>query len=165
MMGVCKSCENSYCHYIKTDTGQTLACSGYVEAKKPMTNADRIRANGDRILAISDEELADYLLMSKCICKWCAEQNSCNRKPDSHEKCMYGVLAWLQQPVEAERMNQFVRFNGWHININRVELFGWTRGILEVHFAGEEPSYFNDPDKKSYYELCGALGVEPAEVE
>ena len=50
----CKTCENSYCPYAKTDRGFVVSCSGYKVAPKPQTNADRIRA-------MSDEKLADFI--------------------------------------------------------------------------------------------------------
>ena len=53
-MADCKICENNYCPYAKTSRSVFVACSGYKAPPKTKTNADRIRA-------MSDEELAEWL--------------------------------------------------------------------------------------------------------
>ena len=55
-------------------------CKGYI----PMTNSDRIRA-------MSDEELAEYLCGLTYCCE-CEHRDTCNGED--------GYLKWLRQPVE-----------------------------------------------------------------
>ncbi len=101
MMSICKTCENSYCHYAKTDVNQVVSCSGYTEPKKPTTNADRIRA-----ITENDDVLAEALMSGDIInilneMPWCKsdcggdESDLC---PHPKECCM----RWLQQPAEVE---------------------------------------------------------------
>ena len=65
------------------------------DREKPMTNADRIRA-------MSDEELADFMNKEHDFCKnWpkCMEMLDHNELvPDNW--CKKCLLAWLQKPVE-----------------------------------------------------------------
>ena len=65
-------------------------CFEIVEATK--TNADRIRA-------MSDEELADWIAGMSTICECCAELNEC-ASPRGFNRCSHGVKDWLQQPAE-----------------------------------------------------------------
>lgn len=72
-------CEK--CGYIKSQC----------ECEKPKTNADRIRA-------MSDEELAEFLA-DDWNCEHCSDkdkQGNCNGAT-----CKVGILAWLQSEVEA----------------------------------------------------------------
>lgn len=76
----------------KSDTGR---------ATPPMTNADRIRA-------MSDEELAEWLEPVDCYnCECCVYQKECRFEHDVEtvnyaEKydCCEGRMKWLQQPAE-----------------------------------------------------------------
>ena len=69
------------------------------ENPKPMTNADRIRA-------MSDEELAEFLThINPTNCQDCAFSNGWRCQPDrddysDFEKCKEGRKRWLQQPAE-----------------------------------------------------------------
>ena len=54
---------------------------------KPMTNADRIRA-------MSDEELAYWVM-----CPW--DEPECQREHEQWD-CMACTLRWLQQPVKED---------------------------------------------------------------
>ena len=65
-------------------------CFEIVEATK--TNADRIRA-------MSDEELADWIAGMSTICECCAELNEC-ASPRGFNRRSHGVKDWLQQPAE-----------------------------------------------------------------
>lgn len=65
---------------------------GFLEGQKPMTKADRIRA-------MSDEELADFLGML------CHGIEDCADCPLYHDGCpgsgeFYEWIKWLQQPAE-----------------------------------------------------------------
>jgi hypothetical protein len=64
----------------------------YPKPYKPMTNGDRIRA-------MSDEELADFILdiRENGICF----NNKCYNN-DPNRGCDYCTLEWLKQPVEVE---------------------------------------------------------------
>ena len=67
--------------------------------KKPQTNADRIRA-------MSDEELAEFLThINPTNCQDCAFSHGWRCQPDrddysDFEKCKEGRKRWLQQPEE-----------------------------------------------------------------
>lgn len=58
---------------------------------KPETNADRIRA-------MTDEELVDWLLLY-LLCSVCPMQDYCSTTDLPCEKV---ILEWLQQPAEGE---------------------------------------------------------------
>lgn len=92
-MSICKTCENSYCHYAKTDVNQVVSCSGYTEPKKPTTNADRIRA-------MSDEGLENFI-RKVAIRLW---EPWCDRhcRMDVDDNCNRCLANWLQQPAEVE---------------------------------------------------------------
>ena len=80
MKGNCGECERRYFCDIDPDK-----CDEWADPT-PMTNADRIRA-------MSDEELAEFLQDAKFYC-----QRNC-------EKCLRGtdcisMLQWLKQPAE-----------------------------------------------------------------
>ena len=68
---------------------------------KPITNADRIRAMGD-------EELAEFLAhINPTNCQDCAFSHGWRCQPDrddysDFEKCKEGRKRWLQQPAEGE---------------------------------------------------------------
>ena len=70
-------------------------------AKKPHTNADRIRA-------MSDEELAEFLThINPTNCQDCAFSRGWRCQPDrddcsDFEKCKEGRKRWLKQSVEGE---------------------------------------------------------------
>ena len=57
----------------------------YEKAQKPMTNADRIRA-------MSDEELADFII----------EAEACGNEGVSIADCGMTMLEWIKQPAEVK---------------------------------------------------------------
>ena len=57
----------------------------------PITNADRIRA-------MSDEELAAWIVETTYICKCCSGIEGCQDAPHV-SVCKKNVAEWLQQPV------------------------------------------------------------------
>ena len=73
----------------------------FLEGKKPMTNADRIRA-------MSDEELSEFLTnINPTNCQDCAFSHGWRCQPDrddysDFEKCEEGRKRWLKQPAEGE---------------------------------------------------------------
>lgn len=76
--------------------------SGYFEVSNPeMTNADRIRA-------MSDEELAEFLVTANPTnCIDCAFSCGWRCQPDRQdysdtEKCIEGKKRWLKQPAEVD---------------------------------------------------------------
>ena len=60
------------------------------------------RTNADRIRAMSDEELAAWIVSMTTVCECCAEINECE-SPKCFNKCLHGVEDWLQQPPKLER--------------------------------------------------------------
>ena len=86
----CKICAHPYCEHAGTQRGIVVSCNGYIEPKKPQTNADRIRA-------MSDEELAEQLIAYRddwddyethvgCFDKW--------------EDAVKAEVDWLRQPAK-----------------------------------------------------------------
>lgn len=73
----------------------------YNVQNKPMTNADRIRA-------MTDEELAEFLVgANPTNCLDCAFSCGWRCQPDRQdysdtEKCVEGKKRWLQQPAEGD---------------------------------------------------------------
>ena len=72
---------------------------GWDDSKKPMTNADKIRA-------MSDEELAELLDMKDdctCIEHYCPAYTDCRRNKDwRHTTCQQTILDWLKQEATNE---------------------------------------------------------------
>ena len=72
-----------------------------IDHEKPMRNADKIRA-------MSDEELAEFLThINPTNCQDCAFSHGWRCQPDrddysDFEKCKEGRKRWLQQPAEGE---------------------------------------------------------------
>lgn len=94
----CKICTHPYCEHAGTQRGIVVSCNGYIEPKKPQTNADRIRA-------MSDEELAEWLADDSWDCHNCSEHERLSDNPllrdeRCDEKCAEHCLDWLQQPVK-----------------------------------------------------------------
>ena len=89
-------CNNKKCSLGKCDKPET--CEVYVHV---VTNADRIRA-------MSDEELAEFLTyINPTNCQDCAFSQGWRCQPDrddysDFEKCEEGRKRWLKQSVEGE---------------------------------------------------------------
>ena len=89
-------CNNKRCSLGECDQPET--CAAYVPV---VTNADRIRA-------MSDEELAEFLTyLNPTNCQDCAFSNGWRCQPDrgdysDFEKCEEGRKRWLKQSVEGE---------------------------------------------------------------
>ena len=89
-------CNNKKCSLGKCDQPET--CAAYVPV---VTNADRIRA-------MSDKELAEFLTyLNLTNCQDCAFSNGWRCQPDrgdysDFEKCEEGRKRWLKQSVEGE---------------------------------------------------------------
>ena len=83
-----------------TGCGLTWPCGAYVP--KVTSNADRIRAMGD-------EELAEFLThINPTNCQDCAFSHGWCCQPDrddysDFEKCEEGRKRWLQQPAEEDK--------------------------------------------------------------
>lgn len=61
--------------------------------KGPITNADRIRA-------MSDEELASFMMYP--VCKYTGCKGDCTEKNIGVTGCRKKILNWLQQPAKEE---------------------------------------------------------------
>ena len=89
-------CNNQKCSLGECDQPET--CAAYVPV---ITNADRIRA-------MSDEELAEFLThINPTNCKDCVFSHGWSCHPDrddysDFEKCREGRKRWLQQPPKGE---------------------------------------------------------------
>ena len=93
----CGLCCNRYCDSAGTDRFVAV-CSGYTREPQPMTNADRIRA-------MSDEELANFLhnVVCKFMCEYCKEYERIKAAyghANCNGECDKAYLTWLKQPVE-----------------------------------------------------------------
>ena len=89
-------CNNKRCSLGECDQPET--CTAYVPV---VTNADRIRA-------MSDDELAEFLTyINPTNCQDCAFSHGWRCQPDrddysDFEKCEEGRKRWLKQSVEGE---------------------------------------------------------------
>lgn len=85
-LNLCDSCRAD-CRHERNPREIVIKCGAY---KPPMTNADRIRA-------MSDEELAEFLCHFRsddaATCSGCKSEHYC--RPGHN-----GMIDWLQQPVE-----------------------------------------------------------------
>ena len=92
----CCHSEKSYEVIIKTDSEEHYKATQdfarrLIDHAKPMTNADRIRA-------MTDEELCDFLSQYK-FCDICEEGcDNCTY----HGDCDKRLLDWLKQPAEGD---------------------------------------------------------------
>lgn len=60
---------------------------------------DEVKTNADRIRAMSDEELAEWLTYPVCAYAGCYKK--CPALPEnSRAKCDENILKWLQQPAK-----------------------------------------------------------------
>lgn len=87
---LCKGCGNQECAIAGKDG------AAYCDSFVPATNADRIRA-------MSDEELAEWIRNRSCrhCCDLCARSK--NRNCSSHTgNCITGIIDYLQQPAEED---------------------------------------------------------------
>lgn len=94
----CKICAHPYCVHAGKQRGIVLDCANYKPSPKPQTNADRIRA-------MSDEELAEWLADDGWDCHNCSEHERLSDNPllrdeRCDEKCAEHCLDWLRQPVK-----------------------------------------------------------------
>lgn len=81
-LNLCDRCAAD-CRHERNPNEIVVQCGAY---KPPMTNADRIRA-------MSDEELAEYLCGLTYCCE-CKHRNACNGED--------GYLKWLRQLAEVQ---------------------------------------------------------------
>lgn len=59
--------------------------------------------NGDRIRAMMDAELAEWLVSVGTICEICSENTSvCDDETIACGRCAVGITNWLKQPAEDE---------------------------------------------------------------
>lgn len=104
-MAICETCDyanrppyKSPCSECDKTMGSPFCC--YEHEENP-TNADRIRA-------MSDEELAEFLVTANPTnCLECAFSFGWRCQPDRQdysdtEKCVEGKKRWLKQPAEGE---------------------------------------------------------------
>ena len=96
----CRICHNTSC----SNHGKNISFLG--EGWK--CNYIPVPTNADRIRAMSDEELSEFLThMNPTNCQDCAFSHGWRCQPDSDdysdfEKCKEGRKRWLQQPAEEE---------------------------------------------------------------
>ena len=87
----CKICGHPLCSYAGVQRGIVVECANYMPKKKPQTNADRIRA-------MSDEELAEFITVAKERCDYC--QLAYTEGACTETLCEDAMLKWLKQPVK-----------------------------------------------------------------
>lgn len=92
----CKICEHPYCEHAGTQRGIVVNCANYMPRQKPQTNADRIRA-------MSDEELARWVV-EKTVYQESAFSppsylNFLTGLDDTKESAIKGTVDWLRQPA------------------------------------------------------------------
>ena len=99
---VCKKCNNLVNDW----------CEKVIDSPDPDMQRDcqhfREKTNADRIRAMNDEELAEFLTcINPTNCQDCAFSHGWRCKPDRDDysdfkKCEEGRKRWLQQPAEGE---------------------------------------------------------------
>lgn len=107
----CTECNGSgeAIYFVETDRDENTVtvkkrkcicrtCNG--SGEMPMTNADRIRA-------MTDEELAAYLVDIGFDCHLCSEHRRIDNEPllrneKCDEKCEKHCLEWIKQPAEGD---------------------------------------------------------------
>lgn len=85
----CQNCANKKCSRYGKDYGYTFC--NYFEKKNKATHADRIRA-------MSDEELAEWLcslMTAECCDQRCPARDICNLGDN-------GLVKWMKQPAEED---------------------------------------------------------------
>lgn len=97
----CKNCPVKPCETINYRGSTCSAQRAKYGLGDPMTNGDRIRA-------MSDEELAKHLVDIGWDCHLCAEHRRLDNEPllrgeKCDEKCAEHCLQWLQQPAEIRK--------------------------------------------------------------
>ena len=96
IVGTCVNCKYAGRPTYKSPCSE---CKGYRKHE-----AVEIRTNGDRIRAMSDEELADFLGQYK-FCDMCVEGcDACTY----YGECEKRLLEWLKQPESKEEQNEQV---------------------------------------------------------
>ena len=71
--------------------------------KSRCLDEEQTKTNADRIRAMSDEELMQFLfneVSNNTICSFCVPTMRTKCKCDGH--CKNGILEWLKQPAEGE---------------------------------------------------------------
>ena len=86
-MGICEKCKNTMCRRKRDDI---TGCSLFI------AKDTKVLTNGDRIRAMSDEELAEFIVDFE-LCDVCSKE--CNALIDN-EDCDQQLLKWLKQPAE-----------------------------------------------------------------
>ncbi len=61
---------------------------------------EKIKTNGDRIRAMTDKELAEFLAKRYPLCTRCFFRRTCSKDPIG--VCFECCLVWLRSPVESE---------------------------------------------------------------
>lgn len=93
----CKICEQTFCRYAGTQRGLEVDCRYYMPKQKPQTNADRIRA-------MSDEELAAWLVEKTMYQESAFSSpsylNFLTKSDDTKEGALKGTTDWLRQPCK-----------------------------------------------------------------
>ena len=92
------------CGKIIPEGGHTcLAC---MRENDMQTFGKEIRTNGDRIRAMSDAQLADFIitaLSAKAIeCDYCIHRDELCRNKRSSRRCTAGMVAWIRSEVRDE---------------------------------------------------------------
>lgn len=91
---------------IKTDSYEHYRAA--VDFARRLIDHSKSKTNADRIKAMSDEELAEFLThINPTNCKDCAFSHGWRCQPDrddysDFEKCKEGRRRWLQQPAEED---------------------------------------------------------------
>lgn len=85
-----KATKEGYEHNVDFDASSGCPNFGF----KSNTNADRIRA-------MSDEELAKWLIDLQTVCECCSTEERCEFVR-SEDFCRQHILEWLKQPAEEE---------------------------------------------------------------
>ena len=103
----CANCGNGKWRDGVTAITSTCTECRYVDkgalVPQPSNWKPKEQTNADRIRAMSDEELMQFLfneVSNNTICSFCVPTMRTKCKCDGH--CKNGILEWLKQPVEVD---------------------------------------------------------------
>ena len=104
MFGQCKACQHEVsCNAICTQFAERQISPDMLrEAEKVPVVVEKAGTvtNGDRIRAMTDEELADFLLDARSICRMCRKRDeTCG---GAFHECFEGIEEWLKQVAQNE---------------------------------------------------------------
>ena len=91
-MSKCDNCR------LRKESARTFDIHWHGKEDCPYDVCPEIKTNGDRIRAMSDEELVDYLIENDCPVDECKYEDEYGNV--SRSKCRYCWLEWLREEAQ-----------------------------------------------------------------